>query len=411
MASLDWLNDLCAVVRASNGSVDTDAVVHEPVLPPSQDSWYRAPGDWRSKRPGDVLRIRSVPILSEIVKNSSAAYHILHRSTDSKDEPSWAVTTLFIPSSLFLSPSGKAAVLSYQFAYNTANIDSCPSFALSGVMAKSEPNLGTKSSTSLIDEMLSYGWIVNIPDHLGPTSAFGASVQSGHATLDALRAVHSLLVSGESVKYSTAIWGYSGGSIATFAAAELQPEYAPEIKIGGTVVGGLVDNISGDFNLLNKSPIAATLAAFLLGITSQYTEARTYLESCLSQTTKEEFMSVLDLEVTQAVKHFSGRDIYPFFNGGAADLRGLQLQELYDKQAKLGHRHFCPIEWTDATVKRLCDAGAELRFERNSVGHHVTEIENGKPRAFRFLWTIFDESYESLPTNHNIMDVNVDVSE
>ncbi|GKU08371.1 lipase 1 precursor [Fusarium langsethiae] len=425
MASQVSLRDLCATVRAANIGVDTDIAVHEQALPPSKDSWYRPPQDWESKQPGDILRISSVPNLSEIVGNSSATYHILYRSTNSKDEPSWAVTTLFIPSFIYHSPSGKIAILSYQFAVNSTNVDSSPSFALSGIMARNEPSLGIKSSTSLIDEMLSFGWVVNIPDHLGPTSAFGANVQSGHATLDAIRAVHHLLDLEKSSGYNTAVWGYSGGSMATFAAAELQAKYAPDVNIDGTVLGGLVDNISGDFDKLNKSPIAGSLISFLLGITSQYPEARSYLESRLLPATKDEFMSILDLEVTETVKRFSGRDIYSFFQGGVADIRAPQLQKMYDGQAKLGsvrapsvpvfvykaiNDQFCPIEWTDATVERLCNSGAEITYERNTVGSHVSEIENGKPRAFRFLWSIFDGSYASPALKRSVSDVTVDVS-
>ncbi|CEI62043.1 hypothetical protein FVEN_g3076 [Fusarium venenatum] len=426
MASQAWLRDLCATVHAADISVDTDVALHEQSLPPSKDPWYQPPQGWESKQPGDILRISSVPKLSEIVGNSSATYHILYRSTDSRNEPSWAVTTLFIPSTTYHSPQGKMAVLSYQFAYNTANFDSCPSFALSGVMARSEPSLGIKSSTSLIEEMLSFGWVVNTPDHLGPFSAFGASVQGGHATLDAVRAVHHLLDLGKSSGYNTTIWGYSGGSIATFAAAELQSKYAPDVKIDGTVLGGFVDNVSGDFDKLNKSPIAGALVAILLGITSQYPEARSYLESRLIPATKDEFMSVLDTEVTETVKHFSGRDVYSFFQDGVADLRAPELQHLYDEQAKLGsgrtplmpmfvykaiNDQFCPVEWTDATVVKLCNSGAEITYERNTIGSHVSEIENGKPRAFQFLWSIFDGSYVSPSAKQSVLDVTVDISE
>ncbi|CAG7564339.1 unnamed protein product [Fusarium equiseti] len=401
MTPLKWLRDLCAVAQAFDSTIDTSAVVQ----------------GWQTKQPGDVLRIRSVPILTEIVANSAAAYHILYRSTDSKNDPSWAVTTLFIPESIDRAPSGKAPLLSYQFAYNTANLDSAPSFALSGVMAKSEPTLGIKSSTSLIDEMMAFGWIVNTPDQWGPTSAFGASIQGGRATLDALKAAQYLLNLKKNPGYNTAIWGYSGGSIATFAAAELHKDYAPEVKIEGAVLGGLVDNISGDFDLMNKSPIAGTVIAFLLGVTSQYPEARKYLESRLVPATRAEFMSVLDLELTQAVAHFSGHDIYPYFENGLQDLKVPQLQELFDKQAKLGHRgiptmpmfvykaikdQFCPIAWTDATVQKLCDAGAEITFDRN-------EIENGKQRVFGFLGAIFEEGYGSTE-RCNVLDVWVDAS-
>ncbi|KAF5710941.1 lipase 1 [Fusarium mundagurra] len=424
MSSLEWLLDLCAVAKASGKSIVTDNTPLKNQLPPSKDPWYSAPDGWESSQPGDVLRIRSASNLTGM-DGSAAVYHILYRSTDSRGRPSWAVTTLFIPTSFYQSPSGKAAILSYQFAYNTCNVDSSPSFALSGVMAKSEPNLGIKSSTSLITEMLSFGWIVNTPDHLGPTAAFGASVQAGHATLDSLSAVHNLLSLGDNSGFNTAIWGYSGGSIATFSAAELQTSYASELNISAAVVGGLVDDISAALDKINKSPIAGTLIALLLGVTAQYPEERAYLESRLVPETKDEFMSVVYTEITQNVSKYSGKDIYSFFKGGGEDLKSPILQGLYDKQAKLGYRdtptmpmflykdiqdQFCTIDLTDATVDRLCEKGAEITFERNTVGSHVSEIENGKPRAFGFLRSIFNESYKSPALKRNVMDVTVDVS-
>ncbi|KAM0193448.1 hypothetical protein ACHAPI_007769 [Fusarium lateritium] len=424
MSSLEWLRNLCAVAEVSGGSIAIDTLSQE-ALPPSQDPWYTAPAGFEFKQPGDVLRIRSVPKLVSVVEKSSAVYHILCRSTDSRGQPSWAVTTLFIPSWFYRSRAGKAALLSYQFAYNTANFDCSPSFALAGVMAKSEPTLGIRASTCLLAEMLSFGWIISTPDHLGPTAAFGASIQSGHATRDSLRAVHNLLRLREGSGFNTAIWGYSGGSIATFAAAELHSSYAPDVKIDAAVLGGVVDDISADPDKINKSPLAGTLIALLLGITSQYPKARAYLESRLVEETKDEFMSVLHVEVTQAVKHFAGKDIYSFFKNGVADLREPQMQVLYDGQAKLGYRgiptmpmfvykaiedQFCPIELTDATVERLCSEGAEITYERNTVGGHVSEIENGKPRVFRFLESVFDESYEMPASKWHVSNVTVDVS-
>ncbi|KAF5667150.1 lipase [Fusarium heterosporum] len=309
MSFSERLLNLCTAAKAYNNSIATDILTEGEILPPSQDPWYVASGDLRFKQPGDVLRIRHVPALVSIVEKSSAAYHILYRSTDSCGQPSCAVTTLFVPASLYYSQTGKAAVVSYQFAYNTANVDCSPSLALAGAMAKSEPNLGIKASTSLITEMLSFGWIVNTPDHLGPTAAFGASMQGGHATLDSLRAVHKLLRLQDGPDFNTAIWGYSGGSIGTCAAAELQSSYASDVEISATVLGGLVDDISADFDKLIKSPIAGTLIAFLVGITSQYPEARDYLQRRLVKDSKIEFMSVLNVQVTEAVRRFSGRHL------------------------------------------------------------------------------------------------------
>ncbi|KAG5660105.1 hypothetical protein KAF25_003627 [Fusarium avenaceum] len=424
MGSLEWLLDLGSVADAASHGIVTDELSQNTVLPPSRDPWYTALDGFECKQPGDVLRIRSVPNLVSVVERSSAVYHILYRSKDSRGQASWAVTTLFIPSWFYRSQTGKAALLSYQFAYNTANFDCSPSFALAGVMSKSEPTLGIRASTCLLTEMLSLGWVINTPDHLGPTAAFGASMQSGHATLDSVRAVHNLLKLRQGTDFRTAIWGYSGGSIATFAAAELHSSYAPDVNIDGAALGGVVDDISADLDKINKSPLAGTLIALLLGITSQYPEARASLESRLVEDTKDEFMSVLHTEVTQAVKRFAGKNIYSFFQNGAADLRMPQMQEVYNSQAKLGYKgvpkmpmfvykaigdQFCPIKLTDKTMERLCSAGAEVTYERNTVGGHVSEIENGKPRVFRFLESIFDGSYQTPTSKRNVSDVTVDV--
>lgn len=426
MRPLSWLFGLAAIPQASGASALRDVGRETQPLPPSKDPWYTPPPGFETKAPGDILRIRPAPgNLTSVVSNTSAAYHILFRTTDARDEPSWAVTSLFIPPSVYFSPSGKAALLSYQFAYNTANLDSCPSIGLYWRLAQDDPNLGIKSSTSLISEFLSRGWMVNTPDYLGPSSAFGSSVQAGHATLDSIRTVLNLGNVTGSSEISAAMWGYSGGSIATGAAAELQPSYAPELEIPGTVLGGLVDDLSADLDLINKSPIAGTLIAFLLGVTAQFPEARAYLESKLVEDTKEEFMSVLDINVADAVKAFAGRDIYAYFKSGAADLRAPILTELYASQTRLGWRgvprmpifvykaigdQLCPIDQTDATMKRWCESGAEISYERNTVGEHISEIENGKPRAMRWLWSVFDETYQPVVEGCTSTDVSVDVS-
>ncbi|KAM0424369.1 hypothetical protein ACHAPT_010516 [Fusarium lateritium] len=425
MHPLHWLLNLCAVPAVCGAAIIEDTTPDKEPLPPSQDPWYTAPSGFESRQPGDVLRIRSAPgNLTSVVGNPSAAYHILYRTTDSRDQPSWAVTTLFIPPSFYFSPSGKAALVSYQFAYNSANFDSSPSIGLYWRLAQKEPNLGIKSSTDFINHMLSLGWIVNTPDFEGPLASFGASIQAGHATLDSLRAVLSLINPSGTSEPNTAIWGYSGGSYATLAAAELRSQYAPELKVDGTVLGGQVDNISADFDNLNKSPIAGTLIAFLLGVTAQFPGAKAYLKSRLVRETRAEFLSVRDINVADAMRQFSGKDIYTYFKGGATDLQDPVLTKLYDEEVKLGYKgvpkmpmfvykaiadQFCPVDQTDATVKRFCGAGADITYERNTVGEHVSEIENGKPRAYKWLWSVFDESYKPSTSGCEIRNVTVEV--
>jgi hypothetical protein len=54
------------------------------------------------------------------------------------------------------------------------------------------------------------------------------------------------------------MWGYSGGSLATEWAAELQPTYAPELNFAGAALGGLVPNITSVLKTINGGHLLAS---------------------------------------------------------------------------------------------------------------------------------------------------------
>ncbi|KAI1127802.1 LIP-domain-containing protein [Nemania abortiva] len=395
-------------------------------LPPSQDKWYTAPDGFETASPGTILRLRIAPgNLTTIVQNATAAYNILYRTTDSRHQPSWAVTTLFIPTSFHLTPSGKKALVSYQFAYDSADVDSSPSYGFYYALSQPVPSLNIPASTDLLTQLLAQGWVVNSPDYEGPSAAFGASIQAGQATLDALRAVTNLANMTDFGDLSIVMWGYSGGSIATEVAAELQPKYAPQLSISGAVVGGLVDDIAADFDLFNGSPLAGVLVAVVLGLTAQYPEAYEYMRSRLKPETADEFLAARHMNTGAVTHFFASKDIHNYFIGGSSDLQAAPLKKVYYNQCRLGQYglpeipmfvykaigdQYCPIKRTDELVNRFCAAGAEITFERNTVGGHVAEIGNAKPRVFEWLWSIFNETYRAPPGGCSIRDVTVNIT-
>ncbi|KAI0910127.1 LIP-domain-containing protein [Ustulina deusta] len=358
-------------------------------------------------RSGTVLRLRIAPgnLTTKVVKNAAAAYNILYRTTDSHDRPSWAVTTLFIPTTFYATPSGKKALVSYQFAYDSADVDSSPSYGFYYALSQPVPSLNIPASTDLLTQLLAKGWIVNSPDYEGPSAAFGASIQSGRATLDALRAVVNLANLTELGPLST--------------------EYAPSLSISGAVVGGLVDNISADYDLFNGTALAGDLVAVVLGLAAQYPEALAYVRSRLKPETADEFLAARHMNTGAVTSFFSSKDIYSYFVGGAADLQALPLQQVYGPECRLGYYglpgmplflykaigdQYCPISRTDALASRFCDAGVELTFERNTVGGHVAEIGNAKPRVFEWLGSIFKETYQTPAGGCSIRDVTVNIT-
>ena len=371
-------------------------------LPPSQDPFYTAPNNYQSAAPGAILRVREAPgNATAQVQNCSAVYNILYRTTDSQYQPTWAVTTLFIP----LSQSSKnstasnstkpgEALLSYQIPYDSADVDSSPSYALY--------NGGYSGGGSDIPAALGRGWYVNVPDYEGPLASFTAGVQSGHATLDSVRAVLSSGF-GLASNASYVMWGYSGGALASEWAAELQVQYAPELQFSGAALGGLTPNITSVMLTVNGTAEAGLVPSGILGLASQYPEAYNFLVSQLKtsgQYNKTGFLAAKNMTLDQTIVTFAGHNIYAYFQNGSAEFETPLVQKIINSDGLMGY-HGIPqmplfaykaindevskIGDSDALVDRYCAVGASILYQRNTVGGHEAEDINGDARAFEWL--------------------------
>lgn len=113
-------------------------------------------------------------------------------------------------------------------SYDSASLEASPSYAL----------YGSDGSSSLddISTGLANGWFVNVPDYEGPLASFTAGVLSGHSTIDSIRAVFNakhILGLDKDARY--AMWGYSGGALASEWAAELQVQVSPSVILTSSI--------------------------------------------------------------------------------------------------------------------------------------------------------------------------------
>jgi hypothetical protein len=374
-------------------------------MPPSKDPWYSTPDNFEQAAPGTILRIRHAPgnLTSIVGSNCSAAYNILYRTTDSQYKPSWSVTTLFAPS---IQPGSTnragSSVLSYQFPYNSVDVDSSPSYAV--------------YSTPWHDltYALGHGWFVNVPDFEGPLASDVAAIEEAHAVLDSFRAIMEAGV-GAAPDARLALWGYSGGSIASEWALEFQEQYAPELNIIGAALGGLVPNTTYVFDTVGDTEFASHGMAGLLGVTSQYPAAYSYIISQLKTSgpyNKTGFLSIRNMTYEQAHATFANQNMYDYFVGGRAVMqaplvkRALQLNTIMTYHGvpqtplfiyKAIHDEVTPVNQTDDYVHRSCSLGVNILYERNTVGGHEDEFVNGEGRALAWLETVLDGSYEQHP--------------
>ncbi|KAI0902974.1 secretory lipase-domain-containing protein [Ustulina deusta] len=423
-----------------NGCIGLDhrAVPSDATIPPSQDPWYTAPSDFESASPGTILRFRTDPSNLTAIVAAAAAYNILFRSTDTHYQPSWAVTTLLVPehpletrnvSNNNVAGNGKPALLSFQIPYNAASVDGGPSYLLATNFGLS--GAGVTPQTSYIADMLSRGWYVVVPDFEGPTAAFGAGPQAGHAVLDNIRAALSseaLSANSENTRY--AMWGYSGGSIASTFAAELQAAYAPELNFAGAALGGIVPDLTEVFRK-PISNVSAAIPAGLLGVTAQYPSAREFLISQLETSgpyNAAGFLQALNFNAVQSIEYFGLQNISEYFvNGLEAIYEAPELARVFGDNEYEGY-HGIPqmplfvykaihddsngIATSDDLITHYCKVGANILYHRNTIGGHEDEIINGLSRAFEFLSAVLNGSYAEKynATGCTWVDITVNVT-
>lgn len=382
--------------------------------PPSQDPWYSAPAGYERARPGDVLKIRNATGLVAAVTNSSAAYNILYRTTNGAYKPAWAVTTIFLPLTNITRQRNR--LLSYQIPYDSADVDSSPSYSLY--------QGGGYSGDADITAALGRGLIVNTPDYEGPNAYFTAGVFSGHATIDAVRAVlskKSPIAFKNDTRY--AMWGYSGGALASEWAAELQVQYAPELNFAGAALGGLTPNVTSVLFTINGTVYAGLAPAGVVGLLTQYPESTAWLNNALNPTGQynaSRFFATKNYTLIESIAAYGGQDIGKYFKDGSAAIIESIPQKVANKDGLMGY-HGVPqiplfvykaigddiskIADTDFLVNRYCAAGATINYQRNTVGNHLSEGSNGDARAVAFLNSVLSGTYNA--TGCQIANVTV----
>ncbi|KAL3483289.1 secretory lipase-domain-containing protein [Aspergillus germanicus] len=322
-------------------------------LTPSEDPFYQPPPSWETTPPGTILRHRTPPfpiaafVLAKV--NLEAAYQILYRTTNTFGEPITTVTTILFPHN-----ADYTKLLSYQVAQDAADPSCSPSFALQKFSDAGEALALVMPQIEylFISSALNKGWIVTVPDYLGPKSAYGANIISA----------------------TVAMWGYSGRSLASGWAAELQPSYAPELKIAGAALGGTVPKITPVIESINKAPLPGS--SFAGG----------------------DFNKTQELCLVGNLLEYQNEDIYSYFKDGDIFTKP-EATKLLDENAMGQHTptiplliykstndEISPVRDTDHLYNTYCSNGADVKYLRDVLSDHTVLTITGAPDAL--LWLV-----------------------
>lgn len=372
---------------------------------PTDDPFYTPPSGFETVSPGTILRYRTPPYpisafgLSPV--QLEASYQILYRTTDSFGNAASTVSTILVPEN-----ADYTKLVSYQVAEDAAYPNCAPSYGFQ-FGSSSTGGVGgeivTELEIILIETLLKQGWVVTVPDHLGPKATFLANLRSGYSTLDNIRAaIASSSFTGLSSSPTIAMWGYSGGSLATGFAAELQPTYAPELEIAGAVLGGTVPQIYSAMLTLNEGAFVGLVPAGILGLSNEYPAIASAVNGVLIPSKQAEFDKASTLCLAADVLEYIGQDIFSYVNDSSIftepsvtavlneNNMGNRIPEIPLLVYKSINDEVSLVNETDALVEQYCNAGANVEYKRDYLSDHATMAILGVPDALLWLQDRFD---------------------
>ncbi|MCX7620751.1 MAG: lipase family protein [Acidimicrobiales bacterium] len=109
------------------------------------------------------------------------------------------------------------------------------------------PSYEGAASILLIEPLIREGYAVAAPDYEGLAAAgphpYLVGTSEGRSMLDAARAARQVKGSGVRDTSPVLLWGFSQGGHAALFAAQIQPEWAPELDVRGVAVAAPVSNV------------------------------------------------------------------------------------------------------------------------------------------------------------------------
>lgn len=350
------------------------------ILPtPLNDPFYVPPPEFESLPPGTILASR--PGGTGLTVFPLQSTEMLIRSTDAKDRPVPVVATLLVPRAPWPGP-GPRPVLSFNAAIDSLGHRCAPSYEL-------RTELSAKLWAAQIP--LAKGYAVLVPDHQGPRQAYGAGLMAGHAVLDSIRAVVTAPELGLHPDAPTVVTGYSGGAIASGWAAQLAPEYAPELNLVGAAFGG----VPADFGMLlstmnGRNAASGVFLAATLGLAREYPEllglmndngwrlAQIGKDLCM---TAEEFAGVVAPIPVQALTHAAAPTELPMVREIlAANRLGARAPTMPVFLYHATHDPWVPLAGAENLYADWCGGGTPVDFQVY-LGEHFLVGLSGIPGA------------------------------
>ena len=381
---------LCAATLALMTNAPGIAAADNVALPtPLADRFYDAPADIGDYANGDIVAKRKMPNPPGFVNIET--WQLKFRSTDMYERPIAAVTTLLLP----VNRRANAPVLSFQDIVNALGLECAPSRTL-----YTQTNSLTARQGPALNGLLAQGWVVAVPDHLGPRSAYGAAQLGGRITLDGIKAGKNLAAANIS-RSPVGLIGYSGGGMATAWAAALAPTYAPGLRLAGSAYGGAPMNLikmAEGLGYNNPHPAFGLAYAAAVGLSREYPDEIPMWDN-LTQLGRSMFLQMQNActteilrigedhsadEMTPDVKIFDDPAVRKVVQANGLDTYpGVPNSPVFEWHSPTDE--LIPVDAIVATNNRFCRAGVRVTSLLTPAPNHVAAYPLGIPGALQWL--------------------------
>ncbi len=361
---------------------------------PSADPFYSVPPSISGLANGTILASRSVAVSAYSIPMPVHAWQVKYKTTDNQGDASADVATVMVPDAPWTG-SGPRPLVSYQTAEDGISTACAPSYGLRAGVTDDENNSGAE--TGLMEYALLQGWAVVAPDYEGPDSEFLAPAGEAHGVLDGMRAALGFAPAGLSARTPLAMWGYSGGSLATDLAAQAQPTYASSLHFKGIALGGTVADIQATLDAFSGGPAGGAIVMGFAAVNRDFPSAN--LLQYFNAAGRKAIAAAQNDCLVQAAAQFPFASLqqyeaYPGVESTPAvvnllhsisplGIPGTPTAPIYDYHSAVDE--LAPIGPDRRLMRRFCAAGVKVDHVETLLGEHVAVALDGAPGAVAYL--------------------------
>ncbi|WP_312005152.1 lipase family protein [Streptomyces sp. B1866] len=354
---------------------------------PEDDAFYTPPSPLPQGKPGDIIRARPAKAGPPTARSLANAWQIMYLSTDALGKPNAVTGMVFVPKAV--SDPSQLPVIGFAPGTQGSSYKCAPSL---------QTDHGSFYEQAALKDMLTAGYAVAMTDwegyHPKPTTTYMTGKAMGPALIDAVRAAQRLPEGKLSADSKVVFRGFSQGGGGSAWAGQLQPTYAPELKLIGVVAGGVpADLVQVGLPLNGKFGYGLYFNA-LIGLDHAYPELK--MDSYLNDAGKAAVADFQDNScVYELLKNYSGKQNSDYFakNPLTTQEWGARL-----KENKLGAEPIkVPVFQYHGTKDQLvafnqasklrdtyCAAGVNLTWKTYETDH-LTGISRGNADAMTFI--------------------------